>query len=361
MNGRNKPKARVWYIVALGMCTFLAGSMAKAQEVQQGVRPPPAEQQAAQGSSDVAQEAPPESEVAGMAFASPSFLETEPNDTIPQVLPPSFSVSGILSTALDVDTYRFSHLEPARLTLRFLHGPTQEPPAQDGEQASQGSTLTGIMEDLLSAAFPVSWQVKLTGPQGLPKERQVSLLFGSRRDRPLHERVIGLWPGAYTVTVRVPFNPLVPGLWSPEPYTLEAIAEPLGDFWDVEPNDSPALAIMVSVGQPVEGWIQRVDDADYYKMDVSKEGYYTFRFTSLVQPKGASTPECVARAELSDDESGTTLLGFCVPPGQTLTQALWLDPARYRLRVFAPMPNTALDLIGGYSFGLFPTNAAITP
>jgi hypothetical protein len=335
--------------------------MAKAQEAQQGAQSSPVEQQAAQEPADVAQESPQESAVAGMAFASPSFPETEPNDTIPQVLPPNFSVNGALGTASDVDTYRFSLLEPTRLTLRFLHAPIQEPPAQDGEQASQGPAPTWTTEDLFSAVFPVSWQIQLTGPQGLPKERQVSLLFGSRRDRPLHERVIGLWPGAYTVTVRVPFNPLAPGLWSPEPYTLEAIAEPLGDFWDIEPNDSPAQAIMVSVGQPVEGWIQRVDDADYYKMDVSKEGYYTFRFTSLVQPKGASTPACVDRVELSDDESGTTLLGFCVPPGQTLTQALWLDPARYRLRVFAPMPNTALDLIGGYSFTLSPMNAATTP
>jgi len=104
-----------------------------------------------------------------------------------------------------------------------------------------------------------------------------------------------------------------------------------------------------------------VDDADYYKMDVSKEGYHAFRFTSLVQPKNTSTPACLARVELSDDESGTTLLGFCVPPGQTLTQALWLDPARYRLRVFAPMPSTTLDLIGGYSCALSPMNEATTP
>jgi len=215
MNGYSRQKALARYIVVLGMCAFLWGSMAKAQEAQQDVQPSPVEQQAAQEPSDVAQEAPQESAVAYITFASPSFPEAEPNDTIPQVLPPSFSVNGALSTASDVDTYRLSLLEPTRLTLGFLHAPTQKPPAQDGERASQGPAPTGATEDFLSALFPVSWQIQLTGPHGLPKERQVSLPFGSRRNRPLHERVIGLWPGIYTISVRVPFNPLARGAMEP--------------------------------------------------------------------------------------------------------------------------------------------------
>lgn len=276
---------------------------------------------------------PPPTEVPTPAFSV--MDESEPNDLEPQVIPNNADVRGQLNTAFDQDLFQFTITATSKVTI-VLRNMEPIPPTTNG-------------------LFPVGWRVSLFG--SMEHQAPYTLVFGARLDKPAATRTMGLWAGTYVVRISPPFNIPIAG-FSKKPYTLEVRTEPLGNTRDIEPNDTSVGAILIDTnGAPFTGWFQRVDDTDYYRMNIVNlspgpeaqpiQGASTAWTISASIPGEPSqdinleTTMCLRDVTIfAADDVNTPIASFCLLKGRATGYTLYLDTGLYFIRVKAKPFNS---------------------
>lgn len=162
------------------------------------------------------------------------------------MIPNNSDVRGQLKDTIDQDLFEFTISAASKVTITLQN------------MAPIPQTTDGL--------FPVGWRVSVFG--NLEAMAPYTLVFGARLDKPAATRTVGLWGGTYVVRISPPFNIPITG-FSRKPYTLQIRTEPLGDTRDIEPNDTKEKAKLIDTnGTPFTGWFQRVDDTDYYRVNI---------------------------------------------------------------------------------------------
>jgi len=267
---------------------------------------------------------PPPAEVPTPAFSV--LDEIEPNNLEPQVIPSNSDVRGRLLDTIDQDLFEFTISATSKVTITLQN------------MAPIPQTTDGL--------FPVGWRVSVFGD--LEHQAPYTLVFGARLDKPAATRTVGLWAGTYLVRISPPFNIPITG-FSRKPYTLRVRTEPLGDTRDVEPNDTSDGAILIDTnGTPYTGWFQRVDDADYYRVNIVNvgpdndpiEGASTAWSLSASMPGEPSesayleTTICLKDVTVfAANDLETPIASFCLLKGRTTGYTLYMDTGLYFIRV----------------------------